>query len=628
MHKFNLFQIIFLLFVFIATPSVAIQLRITNYELRTDPFVETWRAASPCFNQSQPDEQPQRQRLSPLEERKFDYFFYEGLKLKNAEKFDASFEMFKHCISIDSTSSAALFELSSFYINIDQPEKAVALLKKSIAYAPNNHEYRNTLATLLFNLGKFEEAAVEYEFLSKVHPDKPELYFYLAEAYSRMGETGKAISMYDELENVMGLFEAISMQKCQLYLKLKQEENALKEIKKLTDKFPMETRYLIMLGDLYLQQNDNKQALKHFKKALEIDPESPFYPVSMANYYEKTGQRDSAKLQIEAALVNSRLDINTKLSILAQYISQLHNSKQDIDGANALFQTLLDQHPDESQLKLVYSQYLIIQNKIDEARFQIQIVTESEPENMEAWIQLLRLSSQAGDLDEMLRICKKCEEIFPEEAEFYFYLGIAYYQRKEFQAAIDAYYKAIRFIPSENARQISMFYGQIGDAYFKMRETDKAFNAYEEALKHNDKNVPTLNNYAYYLSLLKKDLPKAERMSALTIKLDPDNATYLDTYAWIFFIQGNLMLAKFYMEQAISRDRSGSAELADHYGDILYQMGEKEKAVEQWEKARELGKKTATVERKIAEKTYYEATQEELINEIDEETITINSEPE
>ena len=557
-----------------------------------------------------------KQELSTAEQRKFDYFFLEGLKLKNAGKYDSAFEMFRHCIDIDSTSSAALYELSTYYIQLNQPEKAISMIKKCISYAPDNHEYRNTLATLLFNAGMFGEAAEEYEILSEARPDKQELNYYLAESYTRMGEIGKAIDTYNTLENLMGMNEAISMQKYQLYMSLEQKENAFLEIKKLAEKYPMESKYPIIIGDLYLQQNDNEQALKYFNKAREIDPESPYYPVSMANYYEKIGQRDSAEFQINAALVNERLDVDTKLNVLGRYIAQLQRSKQDIEGANTLFLTLLEQHPDESRLKLIYGEILSAQRKFDEARFQYQLVTEIEPENIDAWQQLLRLSMMAKEFDEAIRICQKCREIFPDAFEFNLYMGLAYYQKNEFQLAINAYKDALTIIPKENKPAISEFYGQIGDTYFKMRKVEEAFNAYEEALKYYDKNIGVLNNYAYYLSLLKKELSKAERMSAQTVKMEPDNSTYIDTYAWIFFMQKNYPLAKIYIEQAISKDRTNSPELVDHYGDILYLTGEKEKALEQWKKAKELGKNSATLDRKIKEETYYDSSEEDLFNDI------------
>ena len=135
---------------------------------------------------------------------------------------------------------------------------------------------------------------------------------------------------------------------------------------------------------------------------------------------------------------------------------------------------------------------------------------------------------------------------------------------------------------------------------------DQTYKAYDEALKYNDNNIVVLNNYAYFLSLDKKDLKKAERMSAQCIKLEPDNATYLDTYAWIFFVQGNYTLAKIYIESALEKDNTKSAELVDHYGDILYMTGDKDKAVEQWKKARELGKESEVLDRKIIEGKYIE----------------------
>ena len=156
---------------------------------------------------------------------------------------------------------------------------------------------------------------------------------------------------------------------------------------------------------------------------------------------------------------------------------------------------------------------------------------------------------------------------------------------------------------------MSDFYGQIGDIYYQMKQPEEAYKAYDEALKYNDKNIVVLNNYSYFLTLAKQDLKKAERMSAQCIKLEPDNSTYLDTYAWVFFMQGNYTLARIYIESALSKDKTNSSELVDHYGDILFMSGEKEKAVEQWKKAKELGKEGEVLDRKITEEKYIEEQQ-------------------
>lgn len=537
--------------------------------------------------------------------RKFDYFFYEGLSLKNAGKYDAAYDAFNHCLEIDSA-AAVLYEISSFYVQQNRPDKAVDLLGKAVERDSTNFTYKMALATISRNLGMYGEAAEEFESLVHEYPDKAELNYYLADALTQAGEIGKAIEAYDALEAAIGMSEALSMQKYKLYLQLEKPKEAFREIEKLAEKYPMEARYQIVIGDLYLEKGDMEQALAAYQRAHEIDPADPYYIVSMANYYEAKGEKEAAERQIRDALVNEKLDVETKVSILSRYIMRLQQSKQETENANHLFQTLLEQHPEDVDLKLMYGGLLLSQGKMEEATFQFQLVTEMEPSNAGAWQQLLSLALKGEDIPEVIRICTACMELFPDAPEYYFYLGIAYYQQEKYQEALNTYYAGLNIIPKENLSLKSDFYGQIGDIYSQMKRMDQAYKAYEEALKFNDKNVVVLNNYSYFLSLEKKELKKAERMSAQCIKLEPDNATYLDTYAWIFFVQGNYTLAKFYIESALEKDTTKSAELVDHYGDILFMSGEPDKAVEQWKKAKEMGKESEVLDRKISERQYIE----------------------
>jgi len=554
---------------------------------------------------------PDRKTLSASNQRKLDYFFYEGIRLKNAEKYDAAYEMFNHCLSIDSTSSATLFELSSFFLQMDQPEKAAELLKQAVTYSPDNFSYKSALAAILLNIGMFGEAAETYEELLKDNPEKLELNYYLAEALTQQGEIGDAIEAFDRLENLIGLNEPLAVKKYQLYMLLEQPDKAFKELEKLAAKYPGDARYLILIGDLYLEQNDAKRALEYYTKAHNLDPETPYYIVSMANYYETTGNTEEAEQQIRSALVNARLDVETKVAILSRYIQRLQQSRKGTEGANSLFETLLEQHPEDISLKMMYGSLLIVQRNIDEARFQFQLVTEMDPAVEQAWQQLLSVVMQQGDYDEAAAICAKCRELFPDVPTYYLYEGIAYMNRQKYQEALDVYHACINKYPEMNHQMLSDYYGQIGDVYFQMKQKDEAYKAYDKALEYNEQNIVVLNNYSYYLSLANLDLDKAERMSAKCIKVEPDNATYLDTYAWVFFKKGNYVLAKMYIERAISKDREKNAELFDHYGDILFLSGDKEKAVDQWIKAKKAGKSTPTLERKITEKKYIETPEDE-----------------
>lgn len=548
-------------------------------------------------------------QLSPEQQRKFDYFYYEAANLKNAGKYDAAYDLFSYCLSLDTASSPVLYELAMFQLQRNRPEKAVEMLKSAVAHSDDNFTYRMTLAGLYRNLGMYGEASDSYEELVKRYPDKSELNYYLADALTQEGEIGAAIDAYNVLESTMGMNETLSLQKFKLYQTLKQPDKAFEEIEKLANRYPMNARYRLLMGDLHLENEETEKALACYQQAHEIDPDDPRYIVSMANYYDQTGDKEAAEQEIRDALVNEKLDVETKVGILSRYVQRLQQTQQGIENANSLFQTLLDQHPEDTELKLMYGSLLMAQQKEEEAKFQFQLVTEMEPSNEGAWQQLLNISLKGEDIPEVIRICTRCKELFPEAPEYYFYLGIGYYMQEKYQESLDTYYAGLKIIPEGNGVVKSNFYGQIGDLYYQMEKMDEAYKAYDEALKYNENNAPVLNNYSYFLTLDKKDLKKAERMAAQCIKLEPDNATYLDTYAWVFFVQGNYTLAKIYIENALSKDKTNSAELVDHYGDILYMSGEKDKALEQWKKAKEMGKDTDVLKQKIAKGIYIEDTE-------------------
>ena len=74
-------------------------------------------------------------------------------------------------------------------------------------------------------------------------------------------------------------------------------------------------------------------------------------------------------------------------------------------------------------------------------------------------------------------------------------------------------------------------------------------------------------------------------MSYRTIKAEPKNATYLDTYAWILFMQKRYSEAKIYIDQTLQCDSDSSSVLLEHAGDIYYHTGDVDQAVVFWQEA-------------------------------------------
>ncbi|MDR2843141.1 MAG: tetratricopeptide repeat protein [Candidatus Symbiothrix sp.] len=548
--------------------------------------------------------------LSLEEQRKFDYFFLDALRLKHKGEHTHAFNSLQYALKIDSTSSAALYEISQYYLYLKADDKALDALQRAVRYSPDNTEYKRTLADLFRDRGNNTEAITLYEELTKENPQNLEWHYYLSNLYMQQNQMDKAIQSLNGLENNMGVNEAVSLQKYQLYKSIKKRNEALKEIELLAQKFPQEAKYQILIGDFYLEANHPDKALIYYEKAAHINPDDPYYFIAMSNYYEAKGESESSAQEIEKALKNPSLDIEMKLGILGRYIEGLKTNPQDQNRANTLFETLMLQHSQDKELNGMYGQFLLSQGKIEEAKFQFQVVTEALPEDLTAWTKLLQIVVSEENTDEIIAVCEKALLYFPDVAEFYFYEGSAYYLKKEYPTALSIFQKGLEMTPPDNRGLLSTLSGQIGDLQHQLNNKQQAYEYYDKALQYNDKNIVVLNNYAYFLSLDKTDLDKAERMAATAVQLQPNSSTYIDTYAWVFFQKENYSLAKFYIESALAKTKQPSAELLEHYGDILYKTGNTDKAVAEWTKAllllEEDEEDTTLINRKINDRTYYE----------------------
>jgi len=190
--------------------------------------------------------------------------------------------------------------------------------------------------------------------------------------------------------------------------------------------------------------------------------------------------------------------------------------------------------------------------------------------------------------------------LFPTSPELYLYNGIALSQLKRHDQAVETLI-AGRDLVVDNPPLLAQFWSSLGDAYNEAKQFAKSDQAYDKALALEPNNTGTLNNHAYYLSLRKDQLEKAERMSRRSNELAPGQPTYQDTYAWVLFQLGRYAEARTWMEKALAGSPEPDGVLLEHYGDILFELGEVPAALEQWKKAR--GKEGASelLERKINE---------------------------
>ena len=541
--------------------------------------------------------------LSEAAQRQFAYYFYEGLRLKDQEKFDEAMETFGLCVAIDSLDAGAQSEMGLLYGLIGMNNEAVNALEKSVKYDPTNWWYNIRLISMYSELKLYPKSIELTKQLQKIYPNKEQVYNILAALYKETKDYDKAIAANERLESLVGINEQISLEKVQLYYLSGKTKKVMPEIDKLIAKYPADSRYQVTKGNILMQQKMPEQAFAIYQKVLVDDPQNANVYISLSQYYNAMNQPEKALESIKTALKTEQLDVDTKMLVLGQYVEKLVQDTVKFAETESLFKLLVDRYPLEEQVHSYYALFLQYRNRNAEAISEYETMLNINPKNEQSWLRLIQIHIGTKNYNQLLIETGRAIKNLPKIPTWYFYRGITQFQLADYRGALATYKEALPLISAEQAAVKSDFYSQIADTYFKLELKDSAFVNYENALAANPKNMMVMNNYAYYLSLEKAELKKAELMSAKTVELEPKNSTYLDTYAWILYQKGNYSLAKFYIERAIDNlkpDYDASV-IYDHYGDILWKSNNPEKAKEMWKKALEKGMNTPLLKIKIEE---------------------------
>ncbi len=538
--------------------------------------------------------------ISETEQAKATAIFIEASKERLLGNPANAAELFRECLKIDPGNAAALYELATIYFNTGKDAEAIAAINDAIKIDPANEWYQLLLADIYSQVHKYDEAAAVYENLVDKYPKKPEFLYEWATELLKAGKYEEAVKVYDRIESSLGVTEEISIQKHSIYIGMKQGDKAADEIKKLVATYPDNIRYLGILADLYLSQSKKEEAFALYSKMEKMNPRDPLLHLSLANYYREKGEKEKSFEELKKAFQNPDLDIDTKIKILLSYYVATETNKELTSQALQLTELLVEAHPKEGKAHAMHGDFLFREGKMKEAQEAFRATIKLDNSKFLVWSQLLQVDYNLGAFDELLKESDEALELFPTQPIVYLYNGIANMQLKNYGAAIAILNSGLSYARKDNELAIQ-FYSSLGDAYNFEKKHKESDEAYEKALELDPDNSTVLNNYAYYLSLRKINMDKAEQMSKKSNELEPNNASFEDTYGWIMYQQGKFKEAKEWIDKAlISAEKPGGAEY-EHYGDVGKQLGEKDAAKEYWGKAKAAGGGSDLLEKKVSE---------------------------
>lgn len=536
-----------------------------------------------------------------------DYFYLEGLRQQEMGNLTAAYDLLRHAHDLNPRSAAVYYQLAGYYVNMKNDALARTYFEKAASLDPENATYQEKLGQLYITQKDYPNAIKAYELLYSSNKTRVDVLQLLLQLYGSQNDYKKMINVLDRIEVLEGSSEQISLSKMQIYEQMGDKKKEYESLKSLVDEHPLKLDYRVMFGNWLLQNGKKNDALKEYKSVLKEEPNNALAKLSMLDYYRSIKDQATVDELTNELLQSPKTEKETKMTLLRDIISSDQQANiSDSAKVMSLFSLALSTKQEDADLIMMKAAYMAMKNMPKaEINHVYEQAIEVEPDNSRARLALIQNIWATENYDKVIEICRPAIEYNPDEMAFYYFKGMAEFQKHDIDAALETFKKGVGQIKEDSDPEIvSDFYAILGDILHEKGKASEAFAAYDSCLKWKADNYGALNNYAYYLSVANKDLPRAEQMSYKTIKAEPNNATYLDTYAWILFQQQRYEEAKIYIDQVLRNDKDPSGVVLEHVGDIYMKTGDTQKALEYWQKAIEKGNDSKVLKDKLQQKKY------------------------
>lgn len=537
----------------------------------------------------------------------YNYFFLEGVRQQEMGNLTAAFDLLRHARDLNPNAPEVYYLLAPYYVDLKDDTRSRAYYERAATLDPENSSYIEKLGQLYVSQKDYPNAINAYEKLYALNKARVDVLQILYQLYGSQNEFQQMINVLNRIEVLEGSSEQISLSKMQIYEQMGEKRKEYDELKSLVDSHPLDLNYKVMFGNWLLQNGKKKEAVKLYRNVLKEEPTNALAKLSLLDYYRTIGDQATVDVITQELLQSPKTEKETKIALLRQVISSNQQANvSDSAEVMKLFSQALSVPQTDADILMMKAAYMSLKKmpKAEINRVYEQAI-DVEPDNSRARIALIQNIWDTGDYDKVIAICRPAQEYNPEEMVFYYFQGMAQYQKHENDAALQTFRKGVSQIKADsNPDVVSDFYALMGEILHEKGRLVESFQAYDSCLQWKPDNIAAMNNYAYYLSEANKDLPKAEQLSYKTIKAEPNNSTFLDTYAWILFQQKRYEEAKIYIDQAIRSDSTLTGVVKEHAGDIYAMTGDIDKALEFWQQSLKGGNQSAVLKKKIQLKKY------------------------
>ncbi len=516
---------------------------------------------------------------------KYKYYYSEGLRQKMLGNPDLAIQNFQRCIDIEQVSGSSFYELGLLYSDKKDYSAAAGYARNAWKRDPSNKWYGLLLIQALMMQGNPGDCVPVYRELQKLEPGSEDFLTGEIEALILAKQEKEALKRIAKLPDEEEIQRWGVVRQKDIYLADNQFDKGTKTLLDWLKDHTEDYEIRGILAEAFASKGMKTEAEEQYAILKKQDPENPAVSFSLGQFYFQTGRKELALEEFMQGFRSPDINPLIKIEIIKSFITGQQQQQKLDESVVKLIRLVYQVDKGNPAVDELYANYLYSDEKLKEAEPLYRQLTRTDPGNFIVWQNLLFILNEGRRFNEILSVSDSALVYFPGQGLFHLFKGMAAIEKKDYPVAIAALNKGLS-IPGQNADIVKQFYMSLAEALFRSGNSTEAFRNYDRMLVLEPENVMVLNNYSYYLSLGGEQLDKALEMISVCIRKEPDNTTYLDTFAWVLFKRKEYSKALEPMEKTIRLSKDPSGEVLEHYGDILFMNNRPEDARKAWEMAK------------------------------------------
>lgn len=587
----------------------------------------------------------QTETPSEADIRKAQYIFMEAGSAAADGRYDDCLMLLSHAAALDPTDPNIRGELASYLIilpTVDSAGTMNALEDLRLRFLNNPLQKTNADEYINYagRLRRSDDVIEAWRIIDSLSSDRSDTKLYLARELGRRGNEGdieEAKTILDGLAALLPSDQTIVQQRVSLANHRNDTAAMYSILEDFYDAAPTNTENLVLLSIFYSQLQNPERALHFLHLADSLSPDDGRVHLAGTSVAYALGDSVALDREVFAVLESPNLEFENKMELLVSYVANLYEDPNQRNRILSMFSKIQETNPGEAQVHFYYGAYLEEIDSIRDAIEQYRFSVDLDPTQEQAWFELVKNLARVENSEEVIQQSALAHHRFPSNHYFSLVGAGALMELERNEEALAVVDSALA-IGSDNNTILSHLYTVRADIFHKLGNLDSTLASYNKAIEFNAENLMALNNAAYFMAVGERDLDRAEVYASLACGEEPENSTFLDTFAWIMFKKREYCRAKEYIDRTLSaylneqasgeedneteaestvptsplefdidRDltKIDTADVLEHAGDIYFMNGDHHSAVRFWEAAFRLDPDNELLQRKVTHRTYF-----------------------